>query len=559
MEVKLSSSANDFITPSLACVKPVQIDRTKKNRVLALEGLQDEAAPEAPKVAKVTLNDCLACAGCITSAETVLVEQQSIGEFERMLAAGAYDLIVVSLSTAARAAVAVHLGLGLRETHGRLTHFLKGIGCDRVLDCGVAGYLGLLQTAAEFIYRFRAASAATAASAASAPAPASAPPSASASATASPVAEALPLPLLTSSCPGWVCYAEKTHGEGVLRHLSRVKSPQQIAGTLVKYAYAASCGVPPERVCHVAVMPCFDKKLEASRDDFFNAEAGPQGARDVDCVLSSAELLQLCEQRGAPRLMETLVSPPDADPPLSALHLTPLSAPDAASGGTDSDGDFNVRDVDISDAAGDGYGGDGSDGGGSSSGTVDGSVADVGFGGFSYAAPGASGGHADFVFRCASRELFGIDPPDGPLPWVAGRNNDLQELTLEQNGVCVLRFARAYGFRNIQNIVRRVKSGKSPYHFVELMACPGGCANGGGQPRPPPLEAATRTAAVEAKLVNAAETRRVSPFDQPCVRGLYAEGAFLEGGPLGAACQRHLITGFHAVDPTKQNPLTVSW
>ena len=64
---------------------------------------------------------------------------------------------------------------------------------------------------------------------------------------------------------------------------------------------------------------------------------------------------------------------------------------------------------------------------------------------------------------------------------------------------------------------------------------------------------------MEAKLVNAEETRRVSPFDQPCVRGLYAEGAFLEGGPLGAACQRHLITGFHAVDPTKQNPLTVSW
>ena len=85
MEVKLSSSANDFITPSLACVKPVQIDRTKKNRVLALEGLQDEAAPEAPKVAKVTLNDCLACAGCITSAETVLVEQ----DFEAETAAAA--------------------------------------------------------------------------------------------------------------------------------------------------------------------------------------------------------------------------------------------------------------------------------------------------------------------------------------------------------------------------------------------------------------------------------------------------------------------------------------
>lgn len=52
----------------------------------------------------------------------------------------------------------------------------------------------------------------------------------------------------------------------------------------------------------------------------------------------------------------------------------------------------------------------------------------------------------------------------------------------------LLRFARAYGFRNIQNVVRRVKGGTSPYHFVELMACPAGCANGGGQPRPNKLE-----------------------------------------------------------------------
>ena len=64
---------------------------------------------------------------------------------------------------------------------------------------------------------------------------------------------------------------------------------------------------------------------------------------------------------------------------------------------------------------------------------------------------------------------------------------------------------------------------------------------------------------MEAKLVNAAETRRVSPFDQPCVRGLYAEGAFLEGGPLGERAQRLLQTSFHAVDAAAQNPLTIAW
>ena len=41
------------------------------------------------------------------------------------------------------------------------------------------------------------------------------------------------LPMLASACPGWVCYAEKTHAE-MLPFISRAKSPQQVMGTLVK-------------------------------------------------------------------------------------------------------------------------------------------------------------------------------------------------------------------------------------------------------------------------------------------------------------------------------------
>ena len=47
----------------------------------------------------------------------------------------------------------------------------------------------------------------------------------------------------------------------------------------------------------------------------------------------------------------------------------------------------------------------------------------------------------------------------------------------------VLRFAAAYGFRNIQNLVQKLKRGRCPYHYVEVMACPSGCLNGGGQVR----------------------------------------------------------------------------
>ena len=45
----------------------------------------------------------------------------------------------------------------------------------------------------------------------------------------------------------------------------------------------------------------------------------------------------------------------------------------------------------------------------------------------------------------------------------------------------IAKFALAYGFRNIQNVVRKIKQNKSPYAYVEMMACPSGCINGGGQ------------------------------------------------------------------------------
>lgn len=52
---------------------------------------------------------------------------------------------------------------------------------------------------------------------------------------------------------------------------------------------------------------------------------------------------------------------------------------------------------------------------------------------------------------------------------------------LQISGKVVMRFALAYGFRNIQTILRKVKQGLSQYDYIEVMACPSGCINGGGQ------------------------------------------------------------------------------
>ena len=83
---------------------------------------------------------------------------------------------------------------------------------------------------------------------------------------------------------GWVCYAEKTHGEYILPYISSTKSPQQVMGSIVKDYIGQLHDYTPDRVYHVTVMPCYDKKLEASRQDFYS---DIYQTRDVDCVITT--------------------------------------------------------------------------------------------------------------------------------------------------------------------------------------------------------------------------------------------------------------------------------
>lgn len=87
-----------------------------------------------------------------------------------------------------------------------------------------------------------------------------------------------PLPMLASACPGWVCYAEKTQAANLLPHISSTKSPQAIMGSIVKRRLAPLRGWDPARVYHCSVMPCYDKKLEASREDFYLPGGGGAAA-----------------------------------------------------------------------------------------------------------------------------------------------------------------------------------------------------------------------------------------------------------------------------------------
>lgn len=144
--------------------------------------------------------------------------------------------------------------------------YLKRLGSDIVLDTKIADDLALIESRNEFIERYKTEVLDYNGTDAKGGTPT--------------------LPMLSSSCPGWVCYAEKTHGAFILPHISTTRSPQQIMGVLVKHYLSKKLNIGPERIYHVTIMPCYDKKLEASREDFFNEAIN---SRDVDCVITSSK------------------------------------------------------------------------------------------------------------------------------------------------------------------------------------------------------------------------------------------------------------------------------
>ncbi|KAL6867866.1 iron hydrogenase [Trichoderma novae-zelandiae] len=454
---------NDFISPGVACIKPIETlpaappPQSANETEVILDGQQPAASSASP--AQISLTDCLACSGCVTSAEAILVSLQSHTEVVSTLDAAPAlrivgpdaggnlaveglenedaKLFVASVSSQTRANLAAACGPGVSESQAgyMLENLLRGPeglakagkwnnSFEWVVDINVARDATLALGAAEVL---------------SSPTPGVATPS---------------QPILASSCPGWVCYAEKTHPY-VLPHLSKVKSPQALMGTILKTTLSRKLGIPPSRIWHVAVMPCFDKKLEASREELTDevwARSGlpGKGVRDVDCVITSKEVLMLAESRGLDffNFSKTASSVPPSIPfPDDKIHG--FLFPNKGSG--------NPPRV-----------------------------------------AGSSGGLLHHILQTKAAQT-----PGSEIQVVRGRNVDVIDYFVTVNGEPVFKAARYYGFRNIQNLVRRLKparpsrmpggkpfgsarrpAGKaaSPdYSYVEVMACPGGCTNGGGQ------------------------------------------------------------------------------
>ena len=437
---------NDFISPGVACIKPIEtLPKQHPEPTDTYEVAKEGQLSEDHKPAQISLTDCLACSGCVTSAEAVLVSLQSHAEVLNTLDTEG-KLFVASVSPQVRASIAatyrvteLEAGCMINQLLGGSQGLAKGGKFGNyfqwIVDTNAMREASLVLGSEESVKSSSAAS------------------------------DAPKRPILSSACPGWICYAEKTHPH-VLPHLSRLKSPQALTGTLLKTVLSKCLNILPDQIWHLSVMPCFDKKLEASREELTDIHWGGSSAeynmppvRDVDCVITSRELLMLADTRGIsfpsmPR--KPFASKPFPDPTLDTFlfpsslsqfqryhpHRRQHQRPEA----------------------------------------------------------GTSGGYLHHILQ-TQLSLH----PNSSLTTTRGRNADVIEyaVTSTSSPEPIFKAARYYGFRNIQNLVRKLKPPKKSrmpgartmaskaagggsvagldYAYVEVMACPGGCTNGGGQ------------------------------------------------------------------------------
>ena len=169
-----------------------------------------------------------------------------------------------------------------------------------------------------------------------------------------------------------------------------------------------------------------------------------------------------------------------------------------------------------------------------------------------------SGGHAENVLVMASKELFGKEISFDDLKIKTLKNSDFKEITLENScGEVMLRFAIANGFRNIQNLVQKMKRKKCSYDLVEVMACPSGCLNGGAQCKPSEEKDLSFKAFIAEmeKMYSADIDGKCMPTNNPDVKVIYDDWL---GGVNTEKSAHYLHTEYHEVEKMT-NSLAIKW
>ncbi|HBQ63796.1 MAG TPA: ferredoxin [Clostridiales bacterium] len=287
------------------------------------------------------------------------------------------------------------------------------------------------------------------------------------------------LPMITSCSPGWIKFVEHTY-PGELDHISTCKSPHMMLGALAKSFYAEKIGVDPKDIFVVSVMPCTAKKFEITRPEMQST-----GYPDVDAVLTTRELARMIKDAG--------------------IEFTTLE-----------DGEFD-NPLGLSTGAADIF--------------------------------AATGGVMEAALRTVYEIVTGRELPFTGLhvtPIVGLEQVKTAELLIQDpvpeyaflDGVTV-KVAVTSGLSGARQLMDQVARGESPYHFIEVMGCPGGCISGGGQPRPTNQEIRQKRMQAIYQEDEGKELRK--SHENPFVLRLYEE--FL-GEPLGHRSHELLHTHY---------------
>lgn len=140
---------------------------------------------------------------------------------------------------------------------------------------------------------------------------------------------------------------------------------------------------------------------------------------------------------------------------------------------------------------------------------------------------GATGGVMEAALRTAAEKITGKPLEKVEFPEVRG-TNPIKEATYKIGDLTV-NVAVTSGLANARQLLDDIKAGKKNYHFIEVMACPGGCVNGGGQPtQPASVRNFTDLRALRAKAIYAEDESLPirKSHENPSIIKLYKE--FLE-------------------------------
>ncbi len=147
----------------------------------------------------------------------------------------------------------------------------------------------------------------------------------------------------------------------------------------------------------------------------------------------------------------------------------------------------------------------------------------MGFGSGAGVIFGATGGVMEAALRTAVEKITGKEAESLEYTAVRGMSG-IKEASLEMDGKTI-KVAVASGLANANMLLTRVKSGEVDYQFIEIMACPGGCVNGGGQPHQPAKVHALKNVPTEraaALYRNDVNSKVRKSHENPSIKMLYS-------------------------------------